>query len=47
MNMNEQMTIGGGSVPQPLAARLRPETIDEMLDQGYTLDELEEAIYEI
>ena len=26
---------------------IEPETIDEMLDQGYTLDELEEAIYEI
>jgi replication-associated recombination protein RarA len=36
-NMNEQMTIGQDSVPEPLAARLRPETLDEIVGQQHLL----------
>ncbi|MBR3147478.1 MAG: replication-associated recombination protein A [Eubacterium sp.] len=37
MDINEQITIGTGKVPQPLAARLRPQTIDEMVGQQHLL----------
>lgn len=35
--MNEQMTFGEYSVPKPLAARLRPKTIDEIVGQRHLL----------
>jgi len=35
--MENQLTIGGGAVPQPLAARLRPQTIDEIVGQRHLL----------
>ena len=35
--MKEQLTLFGGDVPQPLAARLRPETIDEIVGQQHLL----------
>lgn len=35
--MNGQMTFGEYTVPQPLAARLRPETIDEIAGQTHLL----------
>ena len=37
MDINEQITIGTGKVPEPLAARLRPQTIDEMVGQQHLL----------
>ena len=37
--MKEQLTLFGGDVPQPLAARLRPETIDEIVGQQHLLGE--------
>ena len=36
-SINEQMTIGGGTVPEPLAARLRPETLDEIVGQQHLI----------
>ena len=36
-SFNEQMTIGGNTVPEPLAARLRPETLDEIVGQQHLL----------
>ncbi len=38
-SMKEQMTLFGEGVPQPLAARLRPETIDEIVGQKHLLGE--------
>lgn len=35
--MNEQMTFGEYAVPKPLAARLRPKTIDEIVGQHHLL----------
>lgn len=35
--INEQITIGQDSVPEPLAARLRPETLDEIVGQQHLL----------
>ena len=35
--MNEQISLLGQSVPQPLAARLRPETLDEVIGQKHLL----------
>ncbi len=35
--MNEQMTLSDRSVPQPLPARVRPETIDEIVGQEHLL----------
>ena len=37
--MDEQKTLLDKSVPQPLAARLRPETIDEIVGQRHLLGE--------
>ena len=37
--MKEQLTLFGGDVPQPLAARLRPVTIDEIVGQQHLLGE--------
>ncbi|MBQ6535296.1 MAG: replication-associated recombination protein A [Firmicutes bacterium] len=37
--MDEQKTLLDNSVPQPLAARLRPETIDEIVGQRHLLGE--------
>ena len=37
--MDEQKTLLDNSVPQPLAARLRPETIDEIVGQRHMLGE--------
>ena len=37
--MDEQKTLLDKSVPQPLAARLRPENIDEIVGQRHLLDE--------
>lgn len=36
-SMNEQMTIGQDTIPEPLAARLRPETLDEIVGQQHLL----------
>ena len=35
--MNDQTTLFGESAPQPLAERLRPRTIDEIVGQGHLL----------
>ena len=35
--MNEQMSMLEHTVPQPLPARLRPETIDEIVGQQHLL----------
>ena len=35
--MEEQLTLGGTAVPQPLPARLRPQTIDEIVGQKHLL----------
>ena len=37
--MNEQMTLFDHKVPQPLPARLRPETIDDVVGQQHLLGE--------
>ena len=37
--MSDQMSIGERSLPQPLAARLRPETIDDIVGQEHLLGE--------
>ncbi len=36
-SINEQMTMGAGTVPEPLAARLRPETLDEIVGQQHLI----------
>ena len=35
--MEEQLTLGGASVSQPLPARMRPQTIDEVVGQQHLL----------
>lgn len=35
--MEEQLTLGGTAIPQPLPARLRPQTIDEIVGQKHLL----------
>ncbi|MBQ2062051.1 MAG: AAA family ATPase, partial [Oscillospiraceae bacterium] len=35
--MDEQLTLLDGTVPQPLPARLRPQTIDEIVGQQHLL----------
>ena len=35
--MNEQISLLNTSVPQPLPARLRPETLDEIIGQTHLL----------
>lgn len=37
--MNEQITFGDYALPQPLAARLRPKTIDDIVGQEHLLGE--------
>ena len=37
--MSDQISIGERSMPQPLAARLRPETIDDIVGQEHLLGE--------
>ena len=37
--MSDQMSIGERAMPQPLAARLRPETIDDIVGQEHLLGE--------
>ena len=35
--MKEQLTLFGGEVPQPLAARLRPTSLDEIVGQQHLI----------
>ena len=35
--MNEQLSFGGRAVPEPLPARLRPRTLDEIVGQQHLL----------
>ena len=37
--MSEQLTLNDGALKQPLPARLRPETIDEIVGQKHLLGE--------